>query len=330
MPGVDLAELFRTAVAPLQAPTGASLVGVEVSGLSGHRLAKDVNGCPCFLIRHDNEAIGGAPIRLQNLQVAFSATCTIEKANGQQETGLFTIVRCVPQRRELFIQFLQVMSPIAMSLGDRPSSSEVRHAISHVVELFRALASAPRTVAQGLWGELLIIRNSKDIRSMAAAWHSDADERFDFAVGAQRLEVKTNSQRYRRHHFSLEQLTGAAGTTVVVASVFVERSGGGVSIRSLASEIRKELREDPNAVIRFDQTMMLSLGSDYGDWMNEGFDLQLANESMAYFDSDSIPKVVNVEPQAISEVRFCSDLASSAQLSAIELTARGGLFSVVT
>lgn len=329
MPGLDLVKLFRSAVDGLPTPTGKSLAGVEVPGLREHRLAKDASGCPCFLIRHDNETIGGTQIRLQNLQVTFNSVCTIEKAGGQRESGLFTIIRCLSRRRELCAQFLQVMSPIAMSLGNQPPPPEIRRAISRVVELFRALMSTPRTIAQGLWGELLVIRNSTDIRAMAAAWHGDADERFDFAAGAQRLEVKTSSQRLRRHHFSLEQLVGPSGTSIIVASIFVERSGGGVSIRSLATEIRNELGEDSNAVIRFDRTMTLSLGSEYGDWIDEGFDLQLAGDSTAYFDVASIPKVANPQPQAISEVRFCSDLSHIRAMSAMELAERGGLFSIV-
>ena len=77
---------------------------------------------------------------------------------------------------------------------------------------------------------------------MAAAWHRDPVEHFDSRAGPQRIEVKSSTSRKREHFFSLEQLTPAGGSRIVVASVFVERVGGGVSLRKIFDDTRALLQ----------------------------------------------------------------------------------------
>src|SRR6202023_2640905 len=100
--------------------------------------------------------------------------------------------------------------------------------------------------------ELFLIRTSTDPRVVAAAWHKGAEEHFDFAAGPQRIEVKSSSNRRREHHFSLAQLSSAGSSRVIVASIFVERAGGGVSLGRLFDETRQLLLGDSNLAIQFD------------------------------------------------------------------------------
>ena len=162
---------------------------------------------------------------------------------------------------------------------------------------------------------------------MAAAWHRDPVEHFDFAAGAQRIEVKSSSLRRRVHHFSLAQLTPPKGARVLVASLFVERSGGGTSLRHLFESTRARLMSNVEVTARFDATFYASLDSGWEDAMNEAFDWELARESLAFFDSENIPTVPTPVPTAVSDVRFCSDLSSTVPLHPDELLASGGIFT---
>ena len=133
-----------------------------------------------------------------------------------------------------------------------------------------------RKTIQGLWAELLLLRVSNDPHALVAAWHAVPHERFDFASGPQRLEVKSNSSRRREHHFTLEQVTRGGKTTVVIASVFVERSGGGLSLRQLFENSRAQVSNNPALLSRIDAVFYSSLGSGWADAMDEAFDWELA------------------------------------------------------
>jgi hypothetical protein len=182
---------------------------------------------------------------------------------------------------------------------------------------------------QGIWAELLIIRLSRDPSAMAAAWHRDPLEHFDFIAGPQRIEVKSSSSRRREHYFSLDQLTHIRNSRIVVASVFVERAGGGVSLRKLFDDTRVLLVDDSFLATRLDTIFYSSLGSGWADAMDECFDWELAVQSIAFYDAETIPKATNLTPQAVFDVRFRSDLASATPLVRQNMEELGGLFAAV-
>ena len=96
------------------------------------------------------------------------------------------------------------------------------------------------------------------------------------------------------HHFSLE-LTPPASTRLIVASVFVEPVGGGLSLRRLSDDIRAILAADPALLTQFDAIFYATLGASWSDAMEECFDLELA-ESLRFFDSADIPKIEGRSP----------------------------------
>ena len=326
MAALDLAELFATLVAPLRSATGNDLAAVPIPGADTHRLAKDASGLPCLLIRQTRQPVRSAPIRLENLRVSFDVPCTVRSPEGRQESGTFAIVRCVATNPALFPHFLRIISPVVAALGPNPTQAAVRRAISGLVELFQALTTPGKKTIQGIWAELLLIRTSRNPVSLAAAWHRDPFEHFDFADGPHRIEVKSSSTRKREHFFSLEQLEQIGGAKIVISSTFVERSGGGLSLRNLASEVRSLLVHDPNLVARFDAVFYGYLGSGWADVLDEAFDRELATASIAFYSADSVPRPENPNPQAVFDVRFRSDLGSARPITDEELGALGALF----
>jgi len=219
---------------------------------------------------------------------------------------------------------------MVMALGPNPTSAAVRRAISGLVELFRALATPTQKSIQGIWGELFLIHNSTDPHSVASAWHRIPEEHYDFAAGPQRLDVKTSSTRRREHHFSLAQLTAPGPSKIVIASLFVERAGGGVSLRQLFEQTRHFLSGDAILLTQFDASFYASIGSAWSDALSESFDWELAQSSLAFFDSTSIPKVPTPVPLEVSDVRFCSDLSAITPLQSAQLRSYGSLFAALT
>jgi hypothetical protein len=251
----------------------------------------------------------------------------VTEPGGKQQQDTFTIVRCSASNPSLFPHFLKIISPIVMALGPSPAPAAVGKAISGLVALFQAISAPAKKTVQGIWAELLLIRLSSDPHAMATAWHRDPVEHFDFAAGPQRIEVKSNSSRKREHFFSLEQLIPPAGARIVVASIFVERVGGGVSVGKVFEDTRALLLDDPHLMNRYDTVFYSSLGSGWADAMDESFDWELATQSIAYYPAELIPRPENPTPHTVFDVRFRSDLGSVASFESRELQRLGGLMT---
>jgi Putative PD-(D/E)XK family member, (DUF4420) len=307
----DLYELFASLVLPLERPAGRSLSAVAIPGAGRHRLAKDSGGSPCLLLRQPISATPTPPIRLQNLLVSYG----------------IPIIKCSSADPSLFPHFLRILSPIITTLGPTPTAAAVRRAISGLVDLFQALTAPAKKSIQGLWAELLVIREASDPAALVAAWHGLPTERIDFLRGQQRIEVKSSSSRVRVHHFSLEQLTPPASTRLIIASIFVEPVGGGLSLRRLYDDIRAILAADPVLLTQFDSIFYATLGASWSDAMEECFDLELATESLKFFDSADIPKLDGPIPANVSDIRFTSDISGALPVSVDALMTGGGLFA---
>jgi hypothetical protein len=325
----DLCELFDTLVLPRELPTGRSLSAVALPGSENYRLAKDTNGSPCLLLRQPTTAARPAPIRLQNLMVSYGVPCVISHTSGQREEATFTIIKCASADTSLFPHFLRILSPLITTLGAAPTAAAVRRAISGLVDLFQALTMPAKKSVQGLWAELLVIRRARDPRMLVAAWHGLPYEHVDFLDGRQRLEVKSSSNRLRVHHFSLVQLTPPSNTRLIVASLFVESVGGGLSLRRLFDDIRGLVASDPILRMQFDAVFYATLGAGWSDAMEECFDQELASQSLRFFDAIDIPKIDGQISPAVNDIRFTSDMSAALPLSLEILRSAGGLLAAV-
>jgi hypothetical protein len=324
----DLCALFESLVMPRELPAGRSLSAVVVPDAENYRLAKDTNGSPCLLLQQPPSAARSAPIRLQNLMVSYGVPCVISHADGQREEGTFTIIKCASTDISLFPHFLRILSPIIETLGAEPSAAAIRRAISGLVDLFQSLTTPAKKSVQGLWAELLLMRRASDPRMVISAWHGLPYEHVDFLSGRQRLEVKSSSNRLRAHYFSLVQLTPPDNSRLVVASLFVESVGGGLSLRRLFDETRS-LIADPVLLMQFDAAFYATLGATWNDAMEECFDQELASQSLQFFDSTDIPKIEGPISPAVSDIHFVSDMSSTSPLTHESLRSAGGLFAAV-
>ena len=192
-----------------------------------HRLGKDAQGRPLLLISvlEAPSQRQPAPIILEHLTVMYNQNCRLSRSNGTLEEGRFTVVYCTGEDATLQAYFLRVASAILISLKKRPTQSDIAHAMNRLIELFRSMAKPPRKSVQGLWAELFLIAQSEQPAILVKAWHTLPEDRYDFAMDDQRIEVKSFSGSIRQHHFSLEQLHPPGGVKTLVASVFVEQIG---------------------------------------------------------------------------------------------------------
>ncbi len=323
-----LSQLFNNLpLPPFSEGQGSILSAVQIPNQGSSRLAKDLNGFPVILLETEQSEYQLAPIILENLVVHYSQVCRIVQIDGSADTGTYTAISCVAKDHALRSYFLHIMTMLLASQQKLSTASDVTDAVRILVELFKALSRPSTESVQGLWAELFFAARSQKPVLVVEAWHRFPEARYDFTFGSQAIEVKSASSGTRQHNFSLEQLQPTVEyDEVIVASMFVRRSEAGVSIKQLLDELEKRLIGRPDLLLHLNNMVVKTLGSNWANVLDEGFDDRLARTSLQFFNANSIPSVNPELPAGVTNVRFESDLTNVVPVQVGDYRLKGGLF----
>lgn len=288
---------------------------------AGHYFGRTSNGFPCMLLASRDRA-ARAPVRLAAIEVSFAVPCRIAIPGEAERMETLTAVSCTSGDPEIQRYFTHICETILRIVGRNPSLRDIIEAVRRLVDLFQKLSRPPRRPVTGLFGELLAIHAAASPWAAVQAWRSTVDDRFDFSIDDLRLEVKGSSTRQRAHSFSLEQCMPPSGTTGILISVFVETSGGGLSLLELMQRIEHQLDGDPDLVMKLQETAADALGASAAAALQMRFDDRLARTSLHIYDLLAVPAVRTGIPPEVSQVRFMSDLSRIPAASIAALVAR--------
>ena len=275
---------------------------------AAHFFGRDSNGLPCLLLAASDTSVK-APVRLAGIEVQFARPCRLAVSDGPEATENLTTVLCTSQDPVVQDYFAQVCETIVHIVGFQPTLQQVADAVRRLVDLFQHLARPSLRSTIGMFGELYTIHASTSPTTAVAAWRSTIDERFDFALGARRLEVKSSSTRQRAHSFSLEQCTPPPATLGILISLFVEASGGGLSLLELVERIETQLDGNVDLILKVQEVVAEGLGSTAATALSMRFDEDLARSSLRVYRLDTIPAIRNGVPGEVSQVGFRSDIS---------------------
>lgn len=208
----------------------------SIPSFDGHRLGKDSHGFRVLVRVSDRSATTPAPLALEHLSVQHDLRCVVAREDGHSQEEVVTVIRCTSSDRALREYFIGVLGVQVQFLGREPTRVQVASAVRRLTELFRPLTEPAKKTVQGLWAEVFLIRNSSDPIALLRSWHNEVEEAYDFSAGAFRVEVKSTSGTSRTHRFS-QTAPAWNGINVIIASVFAERSAGGMSLATLVSEL---------------------------------------------------------------------------------------------
>jgi hypothetical protein len=327
---VDLEALFRSLPVPDVHPSdGLRFTAVPVSPGSKHRIGRGKNGEPALLLAADSSGDAGKRpprIELEHISVQHDVICRVSHPNSEWADALFTVVQYSGGDSVLRSYFMRMAGALLLSLDDTPAPTAVQEAVRRLVELFRVLVQPQRKSVQGIWAELFLIAQATHPETLAAAWHIDPEDRYDFNAGHQRIEVKSASGRSRRHRFSLEQLIPPSDTMLLIASVLMENSAGGVTLGQLLDRVQSRLRTSSELGARVEHVVARTLGEALPRALNFRFDYELAQDSLRFFAYEEIPTIPCPVGPAITEVSFVADLTA---VSPINLPPDEALFTAV-
>ena len=326
---MNLIELYDS----LSFPDGDEKVfnAIQIPEYSNFRIAIDIEGNPIILLSVSNaiKNIALKNFRLKYLQLEQNIECKISE-NGKSSFQTFTVITFTSTDRNLQEYFLRISETLVKTLSNKPTQQQVIESLNKFVEVFRALTDTPTHTVHGLWTELFLIHNSKNQQTLLNYWHNIPEEKFDFNSGEEKIEVKSNSNFEREHTFSSEQLNPPAGTQVLVASIFVRQNNAGQSIQQLVDSITIKIHNNFDLVDKLNNIVCKTLGNSLEQSIRIKFDYNIARESLLFYRHQDISKIEEIHiPNAVSEVRYKSDLSTLKHIDLTILKNGGDLFSSI-
>jgi hypothetical protein len=289
------------------------LAAAQIPGRPGDYIARGSGGEAVVLLRGSHTPAVKPPLLLRHIEVDYGSRCRIAETDLAPVDGEFIAIRCAEESQQVLELFVRTVEAILATLPKEPSATQAEALIAGLVELFRKLSQPPRRSIKGLWAELFVIERSAFPEAMVAAWHSEADEKFDFASERGYLEVKATEQSVRIHEFSLAQLRPKDGTPVIVASLMLRREAGGASVLDLARRIDKRLAGNSQLRAKLWRNLAAIVGLEFEEAVDVSFSETLAAHELKAIDAATIPCVERPLPPGVLDVRLKMDITAPAQ-----------------
>lgn len=292
---------------------GSQLPAVQMPGRPGDYIARGPDGAAVVLLRGSHGPVVKPQLRLRHIEVDYGSRCRVAEAGVDPVEGDFIAIRCVEAKQPVLELFVRTVEALVATLPKEPSATQTETLIEGLVELFRKLTQPPRRSIKGIWAELFVMERSTVLEEMVAAWHSDADEKFDFASERGYLEVKATEQAVRVHEFSLGQLRPNGDMPVIIASLRLRREAGGTSVLSLTRRIDKRLTGNSQLRARLWRNLASTLGLEFDEAVDVSFSEPFAKDELRAIDAATIPCVERPLPLGVLDVRLKVDITGPAQ-----------------
>ena len=278
-----------------------------------HFLGKTEDGFPVFFVRTNASKQETADVRLKLMHIEFMCPCLITDDLGNNYDDVYSIITLDSADSDLSKLFISIFSNALADMEPLPSCRQISIEVENIKAIFSQINTIPSHSIQGLWAELLVIDQSKNPDTLVTAWHQSPNDKYDFTLGPDKIEVKSNSTEGRLHHFSSEQLTPSVHSHLVVASIQVRASGegdGAYSIKGLCDKIFEKVTSASRKKVY--EVVVQTLGSDISEYDKRFYDYVSAKDSLLFYYLNDIDRIKKEDiPSTIHQVEFDADLGST-------------------
>ncbi|NEW79642.1 MAG: PD-(D/E)XK motif protein [Gelidibacter sp.] len=283
--------------------------------IKNHKIGLSKEGLPLFFIKCENETNEKAlDYNLESISIQFNQKCQLLSNDKKIAEGVYTIIALKTDSVDLQEYFLNILYFVLLKLPAIAKLKELKIEVEKLISLFNKFSKLPTKTIQGLWAELLVIEQSSNPEYLIKAWHYSPTDKFDFNDGIDKIEVKSTAKSRRIHNFSLEQLNPNKNSKLIIASVFAVETGKGKTIFDLVKLINDRIKNN-EILFRINEVLLDTLNRDFEKAFEHYFDYQLALDSLAFFDSEFVPKIeVSSIRQEISNIHFDCDLSKIEEL----------------
>lgn len=312
---MNLHSLYKTILLPASAGGVSTYSVKEVEAAPSYLLGKDASARPALLVQTATIGRLLPAIKLKSFEAYFGVQCSLQNQTSGTTSARLAVIVCPAQDDETIRFFLSVCTSLIGLVGNRPEPDTLWAVANRIASLFQKLSRPPTRSVNGLFGELLTIWRSIDPVAMTEMWRAGPQARFDFAGVNLRVDVKTTTGRVRSHILSFEQANPPAGTLAIIASMFIERVGNGLSLGALLRDIEEMLSSKPQLLLKLQEQTAETLGDSLQASLELQFDLNLSRTSFRLFRALDIPAVRGDLPAGVSSVHFTSDLSAIGPVS---------------
>ena len=283
--------------------------------IKNHKIGLSKDGLPLFFIKCENETNEKSlDYNLESISVQFNQKCQLLSNDKKIAKGVYTVIALKTDSIDLQEYFLNILYFVIVKLPETTKLKELKIEVEKLVSLFNKFSKLPTKTVQGLWAELLVIEQSSNPEYLVKAWHYSPTDKFDFNDGIDKIEVKSTSKSRRIHNFSLEQLNPNKNSKLIIASVFAVETGKGKTIFDVVKLIDEKVK-NKDVLFRINEVLIETLGIDFEKIFEHYFDYQLAIDSLAFFDSELIPKIETSSIRLeVSNIHFDCDLSKTEEL----------------
>lgn len=300
---------------------------ISVFGDKPHKIGCSSDGLPMFFIECIDKELT-SDIKLEGFNVLFNRKCSVLDIDANiTKEKYFTIVTMKNNNVDMQKYFFQVIFLVLMRLPNKPKTLLLKVEISKLIELFTAPPKFSKDTVKGLWAELFVIEQGRNPEYLAKAWHSDPNAKYDFNDSDNKIEVKATSGSSRTHVFALEQLNPNSGSSLLIASVFVNQTGLGKSIFDLLDSICAVIK-DTEVQLKAKEQVFKTIGPHVEEANKLVFDYTYAVDSYRLYNYNSIPSIpIDVIPVEVTNIHFRSDLSNVAPIQETDPYLNNTLFA---
>ncbi len=242
------------------------------------------------------------------LSISYELNCTVKsKSKGIEKNKKYTILTLKTKEKEIENYFIELCQIFINRLGGSPTIEEVKIQFEKLESIFIRLSKASNKSIIGLWGELFLISISDNPDYIINSWHKEANDKFDFNDGIDKLEVKTTTLNRRKHNFEIQQLKKFSNSITIIASIITSETDNGISIGNLLNQIKNNISSDLYEKL-LSKTFDV-IGDKINDIEGAKFDYKIAESEIKFYFSEDIPKP-GLIPSEVFEVRFQTDLSN--------------------
>jgi hypothetical protein len=278
--------------------------------IKNHKIGLSKDELPLFFIKCEEISTEKVlDYNLESISIHFNQKCLLKAKDKKVTEGNYTIIALKTDSVDLQDYFLNIIYIVILKLPEISKLKELKIEVENLIILFTKFSKLPTKTIQGLWAELLVIEQSSNPEYLVKAWHVSPSDKFDFNDGVDKIEVKSTTKSKRIHKFSLDQLNPNKNSKLIIASVFAVETGKGKTIFDLLKSIDDKVK-NKEVFFRINEVLLDTLGRDFEKTFEHYFDYQLAVDSLAFFDSEIVPKIdASSIKQEISNIYFDCDLS---------------------
>lgn len=299
-------------------PLGALNVKGVFTELSSYKIGFNSDGKLIFLIQPEAfpEEQKYVNYNGNNLDIILDFQGTVNDKQSPKEKYICLIL----ESNNALIKetFISMCVSIYQYFGDNPSYSSLVDYLHSFKNLFIKFNQKPSKSEVGLFGELLIINESKNPDKLVEGWHITGKEIFDFTLNSNQLEIKTTTLNSRIHkikhsqHKRLREMSNG-----FISSIMLMESDNGINVSKVAEEIRKKL--DHEATQLFNQKLASCVGDSFEDY-NTDFNYKYSLDSIKFYKAIELQSLNDKDiPENIADIKYSLNLEASDEISTDDL-----------